>query len=79
MWMLCKYRPLCRESGRQKETEGGRTGERRPFLSLPFFLSFFQIREIAVLRHNFEQRNWVEKQLREGRKEEFIEYLCADR
>ena len=37
----------------------------------PFFLSFFQIREIAVLRHNFEQRNWVEKQLRN----EFIEYL----
>ena len=33
-----------------------------------FFLSFFQIREIAVLRHNFEQRNWVEKQLREGRR-----------
>ena len=43
---------------------------RTPFLS-PFFLSFFQIREIAVLRHNFEQRNWVEKQLRN----EFIEYL----
>ena len=38
---------------------------------MSFFFFSFQIREIAVLRHNFEQRNWVEKQLRN----EGIEYL----
>ena len=49
-------------------------GRRRPRgredVFVPFFfpLILFQIREIAVLRHNFEQRNWVEKQLREGRR-----------